>query len=287
MSAPSVVFAVPFEQPLLVHVGPPQTGSACRAPAGAGLSGVAIELQATGAQLNGPGKCLTDETGTCRFSLRPFHHQASVQLSAELLDTHLQFEESLPVVPGAFGIKLTSTTSVLQVVSPVVRESVWYAVVSERGRGEGGRLDLTMAPDGTAYAQLSVGEQERRGAYLVLSSDADGPSASAVGYPLDGQEQTFDAWDADLLDGGLWARAQAARRVLRVRLALGGYCLVTIVLSVALVWSGVRRQQVEVDRRMRESGLPNAVGASTTPLVVAVLCVFFAFSATLVWIVTR
>ncbi len=288
MNAPSVVFAVPFEQPLLVHVGRPQADLNCRSGAVAGLPGVSIALEITGGLLRGPSTCQTDAAGTCRFNLRPFHHQASAHLDVRLWEMQFQFEESLPVVPGALGITLPRPgEGAVQVVSPIVRDHVWYSLVSEHGRGRGGRLDLSVAQDGTARGQLSVSEQERRGAFLVLSSDADGPSSSAVGYPLDGQEHTLDAWDANLLDGTARAKRQAARRTLRVRVALGLYCLVTIVLSVALFWSEVRREQAEVDRRMTVSGVPNAVGTSTTPLIVAVLCVFFAFSATLVWIVTR
>jgi len=231
---------------------------------------------------------LTNEQGICRFVVRPFHHQLSAQVSVQLADGPFQFEETLPVVPGAFYLTQgQGSPRPVQVVSPIVRDHVWYSLVSERGRGPGGRLSLTEASDGTAHGQLGLEASQLKDAFLVLSSDPDGPSQSAVGYPMDGQEHTLDAWDAELLSGASRASSWATRRAVRVRLALGGYGLVTILLAVVLFWSEVRREQVEVDRRMRASGLPQAAQPSTTPLVVAVLCVFFAFSATLVWIVTR
>jgi hypothetical protein len=250
-------------------------------------AGARIALEPEGASLVSPGEGVTDSSGRLEFTLRPEQHIASLRVKAEHEDERLEFEQTLPVVPGSYFIR--EADEGYRVWAPVVREHVWYTFVTEAERLGGGRLDLVEGPRGTSVGTLSSGlVPQVRGLFVVLSSEADGRSTSTVGYPLDGQDHTFDAWDAYLLDGAPVRRQEAARRGRRVRWSLGGYAALCGFLTLLLFVTRVRGSDRELQRRLESAGASEGTRErSSLPLVIAVLSLFFAFSLGVLWIVAR
>jgi len=284
LEIPFSVLAVPFPATVVVRVESETPDH---------VEPVEVTVSLEGAELLQAPRCVSEIGGGCVFRVRPLHHQVIMKVRVVGQGEMLEFEERLPIVPGAIALESDSDRSQpgfvnFLVSSPVPRPHIWYAVVSEQGRERGGSLALRDASDGTSSVLLKLDREQARGSYLVLSSDADGRSLSSVGYPLDGQTMTLDAWDAYLLDGAQAARRVAHKRQMRVRYALGGYGLIALVLTLLLFWTSVRRDEKEVDRRLAQVGAGSAQGSrSALSLVVAISCVFFVFSLTLVWIVTR
>ncbi len=289
---PAGIVAVPFDVDVFVVARQGEHRADCSLEGKSPWSGLSLELAANGGALLSGSSCTTDAGGVCSLRLRPFHHNVSLDVHADLPAGGVDYEKSLLVVPGAFGLRHVESSGesedVWEIRSPVERDHVWYTVVSERGRGPGGVLRFEHHQDGIASARLALQPSPSSDSYLVLSSDADGRSSSTVGYPLGDQAKTLDVWDAYLLDGAPRARARLARRETRVRYALGGYAVVSLLLSLVVFVRSVRREQVETDRVLSGVGAPPATtDRSALPLIVAVSSVFFVFSLTLVWIVTR
>jgi hypothetical protein len=198
----------------------------------------------------------------------------------------LSFERTLPVLPGSLSMKRTEAG--ILVKSPVEREAIWYTFVTKSRRLQGGRLALQLEDD-VWQGRIEAERVPRvQGLYVVLSSEADGRSASTVGFPLDGQEQTYEVWDAYLIDGLPQVRAREVAQRTRFRLVLGAYAAVCGVLSMIIFWIQVRRSDVELATSLRRAGAAAATqNRNALPLLIAVLCLFFAFSATVLWIVAR
>lgn len=273
------VLSVPFEG----HVGLRLEN------AGQPISGARVRLSAHGGTLTQSGEPLlaTDERGQVIVGLTPTEHVVSLRARIESEEDEFEFEQTLPVVPGSFWLE--EKTDHLVVHSPVPRDQVWYTFVTQDERLSGGRLDLEPSGAGTAKARIPRERiPSRKGLFVVLASDADGRSPSTVGFPLDGQGRTFDAWDAYLLDGSRAAREKLARKARKVRLTLGAYAAVAALLTLLLFVRYVRRSDVLLERRLRQAGVEDAAPErGALPLVIAVLSLFFAFSLGVLWIVAR
>ncbi len=288
---PKGVVAVPFETEVRVHFrkGPP--AGACSGSTSTGLKGLSINASVEGGTLVSTDTCVTDQAGWCLFRIRPFHHNLELTLSPDPTKRGTDINFILPVVPGALSFrksKGTSSTLELEVLSPVNRPLAWYTLVSEGERGRGGPVVLSQNPDGTAQGSLRLENVAAQEWFLLLASDADARSSSSVGYPLGNQGGTLGVWDAYLLDGAPRARLQRQRRQLKVRYALGGYAALSLLVSLVLFFHSVKREQRDMDSRLRKAGLnERGTDRRALPLVVAIISVFFVFSLTLVWIVTR
>lgn len=293
LTVPGIVLAVPFISPITVSLRQGASGSACEAPQAAGVSGAEIQVKLRGAELLSQERCLSNEQGDCEFVVRPLHHNAEIAIQVRAGEQNVSFEQILPVVPGALSLdeatdQFGNDERRFLIRSPVPRDYVWYTIVSKRGRGPGGLVPLSAAEDGISSGHVSLSRKDLRNSFLVLASDADGRSTSSVGYPVSGQDHTLDLWDLELLDGAQGARTRSQVRSTRVRLALGVYALATILVTIFLFYRGVRGEQLNIEDKLRAAGIEDQGRTrGSLPLVVAVLCLFFAFSLTLVWIVAR
>lgn len=247
-----------------------------------------VKLASDGATIEGATDCLTDPQGRCPFSVRPLHHVASVVAHIKWEGKTLRFEQALPLVPGSFGLEVLASGD-LKVRSPVQREEAWFTFVNRQQRSQGGRIELSALADGGSEGVILKSQiPVLKDPYVLIAGSADGRSTSSVGYPLASQGETFDVLDAYLLDGAPQLKALHEGKARRVRFALGAYIGLSGLLTLALFVLRVRRS----DRRLQE-GLDRVGAASGTrsasavPLVIAALSLFFAFSATVLWIVAR
>lgn len=290
---PSVVLAVPFASTITVLLRRAAPGSSCADAQATGEPGTEISVKIRGGELLSKERCVSNERGACEFIVRPLYHNVEIEIEVSAAGKHLSFESILPIVPGAFGLEEASDQSGADerrftIRSPVPRDYAWYTIVSEQGRGPGGFVPLSAGDDGISVGHISLPRSQLEGSFLVLASDADGRSTSAVGYPLSGQRRTFDVGDAYLLDGAGRAHLKSQRRVAKMRIALGLYAFFSILLTTILFYRGIRDEQRDMEDKLHRAGVDDrGVARGSLPLVVAVLCLFFAFSLTLVWTVTR
>ncbi len=123
---------------------------------------------------------------------------------------------------------------------------------------------------------------------MVIAGSADGRSTSSVGYPLAEQGDTLDVFDAYLLDGAPQMKAMQERKARRVSLALGLYIGLSGLLTLGLFVIRVRRADRSLQEGLERVGAAQGTRSSSAlPLVIAALSLFFAFSATVLWIVAR
>jgi cytochrome c biogenesis protein CcmG, thiol:disulfide interchange protein DsbE len=162
--------------------------------------------------------------------IRPLEHVVEFNWSCLASDRAEHKTVHLPVVPGALFARLDGHHVRIESARGLAR--AYYTWVTESERLESGSLALASDSSGVSRGFVQR-PASLRGLYLVVSSSPDGRSPSTVGYPLDGQGQTFDAIDGFLLDGAAEAQTQEERRLGRVRRALLGY--VAALFSLALL----------------------------------------------------
>jgi len=277
VSVPRGVLSVPFSDEVLVHVEKGRRG----------VSGATVRLTGDAAKIEGKDSCKTDEKGVCRFLVRPEHHTSIVVAEVELAETKLKWEQLLPIVPGALAITVGEDD--ITVRSPIERDFAWYTWLSKDARHGGGRLSLRPDGRGGAVGSLARTDFSRTdGAYLLVSSDADGRTPATVGYPLGPAGQTFDAIDGYLLDGAPVARARLDRRATKLRWILGGYTGLSFLLTLVLFVGRIRRDNAELAQGLDRVGAKKGTqDERPMPLLIAAFSLFFAFSAAVVWIVAR
>jgi hypothetical protein len=229
----------------------------------------------------------SDSSGVVPFVLRPEQHVASLRVKVSFEEELFEFEQTLPVIPGSYSLRKQGGD--LEILSPLVRGAVWYTFLTTSERLGGGRLALLPESDGTARATLRAENiPETEGLYVLLASEADGRSPSTVGFPLDGQARTFDAWDAYLLDGEPRAKQVAELHRRRVRWTLGGYAALVGLLTLVLFVLRVKQEEARLAKALAQAGASEGTAdRGALPLVIAVLCLFFAFSLGVLWIVAR
>lgn len=272
------VLSVPFEAQLSVHPELPEGGNPSAA--------VNIHLAAEG--LDFDNKELTIQPGESRtITVSPRQHVVTLRADARGTEPPSSRFTPLPVVPGSMGLSEHADHWVVS--SPTGKKEAWYALVGPWGRGVGGRIALEPSKDGLSHGRLDRATlPERSNRYLLLSSAPDGRSPSTVGYPLDGQRATFDAWDAFVLDGGPPARRAEARRLAKVRWVLGGYAALCGFATLILFVRRVRLADLELEANLRRAGAGDrARESSAFPAAMAIFSLVFAFSLAVLWIVAR
>ncbi len=272
---PSGVLAVPFEELVLVQAS----------RHGQPLRGARVEWTVQGLDVQNASPVFTDVDGMARLAVRPREHVVSLELRvrpAEEAESGRWFSY-LPVVAGALRPRVDGADLVIE--SPIVRDTAWYAFVSEQGRGRGGSIALRPNGRGGAEGRVPLTESGVMappvvGRWLVVSGDADGRSPSTVGWPWADQGVTFDAWDAELLDGARFGERREEARRRRVRWTVGCYSVVAALLTAVLFVRRIRAAEHELERRLVDAGAPDAVSARgrlTGGLVVGTLCVLLGF----------
>lgn len=271
------VLAVPFEG----------RGAVTVLENGKPAASVPIQLTVSGASFLSNSRGVTDQYGKFPFVVAPSEHVSALRVVVFEGESKWEFEQMLPVVPGAYG--LFNHPAGLVVKAPVPREEAWFTFVTESERLSGGRLELREDERGVFSGLILVPSiPQVDDLYIVLASSADGRSPSTVGYPLDGQRQTLDIWDGYLLDGGPAAKSRAELKRRKVRFTLGAYAGLSGLLTLVLFVHRVRRaDRILMARLERVGATSEARDKSQAPLLIAVLGLFFAFSAGVLWIVAR
>ncbi len=251
-----------------------------------GVDGSRVVASLEGGQLEGPREFVYREPGPLVLSLRPTEHSVTLRLETRrpAADSST-FQAVLPLVPAAGFAEWKPDGLLLRF--PLVRPQLWYAFVTDQGRGQGGPLALREQADGTSRGLLPTASVPEAPAprYIVVSSSPDGRSESSVGFPLDNQTGTFDALDGRLLDGAPEAEARERARSARVRRLLFVYVATVALLTLVLFVVGVRGANLELAQRMARAGVvelgPKRFSGA---LLVGALCLGAAFSALLVWV---
>jgi hypothetical protein len=167
--------------------------------------------------------------------------------------------------------------------SPIVREQVFFSVVSETGRLGGGRLQLKPDDRGGSWSRVSLARGAARPLWAVVSSEPDMLSPATVGWPLDDQAdaKTFDVPDHLLLDGTTQGRDHNQQVYRRARWLAAAYAMGSLALVVLLLTRRVRAADARLAGHLRAvtgtTERPPAAGRSGAGLVVAGLCVALGF----------
>lgn len=249
-----------------------------------------VSVEGEGVEIVGQQSAVWHPQEPWRVGLRPTEHNAA--LTVRLMSAAGEPGElraRLPVVPGAFYLEKRGTGALLS--SPLPRERLWYTFVSPAGRLSGGRLALQEGPHGIFSGELTA-EQIPAGAerYLILASSPDGRSPSTVGFPWEGQTNSWTALDGHLLDGGPEVRRREAAR--RARLQTGVFLYVACIagLTLFLFLHRLRREQRKLDQALdvwAEAGAARSELAqvqSSSGWLLGILCLVLGFSLALLWI---
>ncbi len=276
------VLAVPFEGPLEIEV---REGAEP-------VIGAVLEWTPQGLDMLSASPLVTDARGQARVVVRPREHVVSLGLTATApvsapgaaeRAAHGRWYSHLPLVAGALHARVQDAELVIE--SPTVRESAWYAFVSQTERLRGGRVQMRPTGRGGSIGSVPLAESgvtapPAADRWLVVSGDPDGRSPSTVGWPWGNQATTFDALDALLLDGSRFGQEREDARRSRVRWVVGIYCAVAALLTLVLFVRRVRGADRELTRQLAGAGAAAAVPSHrslTWGLVVAVLCVLLGF----------
>lgn len=251
------------------------------------LSGAPVKLAGSLATLRTTPHGATDADGRFAFEVAPEHHVSTLRVEVQHGELKWGFEQVLPVVPGAYGIAEKNGGFVVK--APVPRDEAWFTFVTGEERLQGGRIQLTEDAEGFFSGEIpAAAVPQAEGLFVVLASSADGRSPSTVGYPLDGQHHTFDIWDGYLLDGGNAARSRSEARRRKVRFTLAAYAGLSGLLTLVLFIFRVRRADHVLAEQLKGVGATKeTLESSLVPLLIAVVGLFFAFSAGVLWIVAR
>jgi len=261
-------FAVPFEDALFVE-----------AKLGGGGPAPRVALHVVGTGVTPPSQdVVTDDSGRAVLRLTPVEHAASVKIDARGAgDQQGSLTVALPVIPGALHADVVGPCSdncVLEIASPIPRETAYVAIVTARARVAGSIVALKPDGKGGARGELTLLPLSSDPTWAIVSSESDLRSPSVVGWPIDRRpanepRPTFEPGDVLWLDG-VAPRAAAetarARRVVaktsRASAALllltGGFvgwrvrkaggtsswhgvaAVLCLALALALLWAGLR-----------------------------------------------
>lgn len=270
------VWSVPFAADLIVELSPRALGP------------IDLEVHPVGARLLSAAQIHLAPGVPTRVRLQPLEHGSMVSIEASS-SPHGRPSRilALPVRPGS--LTMVPGPDALTILSPVLRERAYYAVVTQAGRLGGGVVSLGPRPDGTSAGRLARGDlPSGADRYLVLSSAPDGQAPATTGLPLDGQNSTFDAKDLLLLDGRAAALRATERQRLRVRWALSAYAAIGGALCLVLFVWHIRRANERLRADLAEAGAPAlARDRSLFGPLCALLCLLFAFGLVLTWILLR
>jgi len=238
--------AVPFDEDLVVEVGR-DDGVAANA---------SVTASATGAQVS-PLEGKTDANGRVSFRLRPEEHSVTLHLGIDAGGPRSDGAFGLAVVPGAFRATLVGRTVLVE--SPVPRDLCYLALVTERERLVGARLELAPDSSGKSVARFEL-PPGISPTHAVVSSDRDLRSPAAVGWPLVPPAsglpaQTFDAVDALLLDGRPRAALRERLRRDRVRWTTAAFCSAILLIEMVLLIGLKRASDRALDQHLAREGV--------------------------------
>ncbi len=265
------VLAVPFDDELLLEVR-----------AGGQPIAAELELSAEGASL-GESHVRTSGIAPGRVRITPRDHVVSVRarVSSEGHEP-ASASATLTVVPGALDAVVDGARLVVR--SPVPRERAYVTLVNEHQRIAGDSLLLLPDDRGGASASLPLPALPAGPVWAVVSSAVDLESPGRVGWPLftrAGPATTFDARELRLLDG--LPQALARERLRRNRARLVGMAMCALALVASFLWLlAPQRRQAELERELRESGLPAETREAIAPprrfwTLAGALCVALGF----------
>lgn len=236
------------------------------------VSGAELTWRTTGLTVFTPARLRTDAAGSARLRVAADQHVVSLEVRAREGAAGGSWYSTLPVVPGAMQVDWKDAA--LEVRSPIERESVWYTWVSANERLGGGKLALSKTPFGSAGTLALPRGVPQATSWVVISSEPDGRSPSAIGWPLGQQTTTFDVAEAGLLDGAADREAQEERFRSRVRWGVSAYAALAALLTAAVF--------LREARGWRDRGAAGAdalpAGEGALRAWVAVACVVLGFA---------
>ncbi|MCH2107879.1 MAG: hypothetical protein MK135_00995 [Polyangiaceae bacterium] len=214
------------------------------------------------------------------------------------VDLHIKngarsLESSPVVVPG--GADVRREDQGYRIRTPLLKDRIWWSLVSSEQRWGGGVLALQSEEGGGATGFLPDGElpaclapQACRERWLVVASDADAIAVGTVGFPLDGQAHSFAPEEILVLDGFERARRSHQAQVTLQRWALAGYAAMASLFFLFLFFIDVRREARQQKRAFERIGAKGGTADDfSRALIVAFSSLFFAFSLLVVWIVAQ
>lgn len=252
--------------------------------AGLAVAGASLQVSAEGARVSGTEQLQSDQRGRARVFFEANELNPSVRVEARTADGQSGlFETPIPVVLG--GFQALSTSEGLRIDSAVPRSEAFFSLVSDRQRLAGGVIPLAPNGRGGSVGVIPLPSWQPP-AWLVVGSEVDQNSASAIGWPLDaGPEpaQTFDVHDQLLLDGlpAAFAREQARRS--HVRWLTAAFIGLAFALSVVLLVLRVRAADRHISAHLSQGLEPElaerVAPRRMLPLLVAVLVIALGFVA--------
>lgn len=242
VAVPSGVLTVPYPAALAVVVR----------REGQPAAGVELSWEAEGLEVQTPSPAVTDAAGRAELRVVPQLHVASLRLDAARGEGRGTWYSTLPIVPGAMRGEFVAGE--LSIQSPIERDSAWYTWVDEHGRLGGGKVRLKPDAQGASgRVRVPPGLSARAEAgeiWVVVSSEPDARSPSAVGWPLGAQGVTFDVPEGRLLDSAAQREEEMALRRARVRRVVVVYGALATLLMLALFLGGLRRERRALTTRL-------------------------------------
>jgi hypothetical protein len=271
--------AVPFEEALLVEVrnaqGPVRDVEVSFEP-----DGLAVAKQ--------DERKVTDAFGRASVRITPREHVISLRVNAKRGDEKGSWFGRLPIVPGAFHVRLDERG--LEIVSPIPRDVAYYAVITHARTLVRGSVALEPRPNGLAAAHVPLPERVDEQMWALASGEPELDSSSTVGWPLRpgaaGGEplRSRVVLDPLLADGTLGAEAVDGQRRTRARWIAGGVTLIAVILASVLFGYEGRRSRLVLEAHLEESFLEDGASEriSDRPgrmwgVAIAILCVALGF----------
>ena len=232
----------------------------------------------------------TDEHGLARLRVRP--HDASLRVELHAVDGDGSVAARFDVVQGA--IRATRRGNQLLLETSGAANLAYATFVDEQRRYLGLHAELAVAPDGRLVAEVPwpAGVPER--CWVVVSSQPDLGSPSAVGWPLGATEpdpKTFDVRELLLLDGAAAARAREEKRGRRTRVITAVYALAALIVTLVMFLQRVRRSEQAIGEHLRRAGVDDALESiaprRSAGTMLAAACIGLGFLVVVVWAVLK
>lgn len=232
----------------------------------------------------------TDEHGLARVRVRP--RDASLRVELHAADGEGSVAARFDVAQGA--IRATRRGDQLLLETSGAANVAYAAFVDEHRRYLGLHAELAPTPDGRLVAELPWPAGVPARCWVVVSSQPDLGSPSAVGWPLGASEpdpKTFDARELLLLDGAAAARAREEKRVRRTRVITAVYALAALIVTLVVFLQRVRRSEQAIGEHLRRAGIDDALKSiaprRSAPTVLAAACIGLGFLVVVVWAVLK
>jgi hypothetical protein len=275
------VLAVPFVEQLLIEVRD------ARGP----VAGVGLELDPEGLDF-GSGvtrlALVTDARGRAEARVAPREHNVALRIRAKAADGRTGEWYSMPyVVPGALHAELVQGK--LRILSPILRDVAFYALINENGRLAGGPVKLEPDGRGGAVALFEPPPLPAGPLWAVVSAEPELDSGGTVGWPLrpdpSGEpRETLTIPDQLLLDTVPQGFARDSERRKRARWLAGVFTALSAALAWALLISRARAAQAALEQHFARAGeglegVERAAGRGLgLGLLIAALCLGLGFT---------